>query len=65
MENSNNLQDKNLEYNKEERYRAEIFDLLKRTFTDSDSEESFVIRDLFMKDKMDDDQLLNLIKALK
>ena len=65
MEDNNYFSDKNLEINKEEKYIAEIFELLKSTLKDPDSEETSLIKDLFLKKTMDDTELLNRLKSLK
>jgi hypothetical protein len=65
MCNNNDSLDKNQEINKEDKYREEIFQLLKSTFKETDSEESELLKKLFLKETIENDQLLKFITSLK
>jgi hypothetical protein len=51
----------NLEINKEGKYRDEIFQLLKNTLSETESEEYLIIKELFLSEPMDNNQLLERI----
>ncbi len=65
MLDNNDYSDKDLEINKEDKYRDEIFHILKSTFEDIDSEESVLFYELFLNEPIDNNQLLKLITSLK
>jgi hypothetical protein len=57
--------EKSQEFNKEEKYRSEVFNLLETDLKRSETEKNELIQSLFSKETIDNDQLLNLIKSLK
>ena len=65
MCNIDNSSDKNQEINKEDKYREEIFQLLKSTLDKTAQEESELFRKLFLMESIDNDQLLKLITSVK
>jgi hypothetical protein len=65
MDNNENTLDNSLVINKEEKYRAEIFELLKSTIDINDLEMIALFNDLFLSDSIDNNQLLKKIISLK
>tara|TARA_B100000767_G_scaffold120795_1_gene115075 strand:- start:3281 stop:3478 length:198 start_codon:yes stop_codon:yes gene_type:complete len=58
-------QEEKLEFNKEEKYRNEIFELLKSSIEISETDKCNLFQDLFIKSPIDNEKLLGLIKSLK
>jgi hypothetical protein len=65
MENNNENLDKSLEFKKEEKYRNEIFQLLKTNIDTKDLEMIALFDELFLNEAIDNNQLLNRITTLK
>jgi hypothetical protein len=65
MEVSKSENEKSQDFNKEEKYRNEVFNLLETDLESSEMNKNELIKTLFSKETIDNDQLLNLIKSLK
>ena len=65
METKNNDLELNSDYNKESKYREEIFQLLENVINTKESDENELFRKLFKADLLDNEELIELIKKLK
>jgi hypothetical protein len=65
METKNNEQELNSDYNKESKYREEIFQLLENVINTKEFDENQLFRKLFKADLLDSEELIELIKKLK
>ena len=65
MEVSKSENEKSQDFNKEEKYRNEVFNLLETDLESSEMNKNQLLKTLFSKETIDNDQLLNLIKSLK
>ena len=63
MHNINDNSD--IDLNKEDKYRKEIFQLLRNVVEGSDSQEVALFERLFTGEQLDNDQLLKLIASFK
>lgn len=64
MEPKNNNQESKQDYNKEGKYRDEIFQLLEGVINCKNDAEHEFFRQLFKGDSMDNQELIELIKKL-
>ena len=64
MEESKSEKGKSQEFNKEGKYRSEVFNLLKSDLKSSEIDKNELFQALFTKESIDNDDLLNLIKSL-
>ena len=65
MEINSDDKGSNSDYNKEGKYREEIFKLLESTVKYEDETEKNLVSKLFKEDSLDKDELIELIKKLK
>ena len=65
MEESKSEKEKSQEFNKEEKYRSEIYNLLETGLKSSETDKNALFKAMFSKESIDNDQLINLIKSLK